>query len=241
MRRFRTKNLSESDIQKLNEQDTGKYEQQSLLAITADEIQPGINILNKALQQAANQLAAEGKKVKYYPVKLGREEKSLSGTDFIGPTSFWYISVNGKRIPATSNEFSDYDSPVQTSDFNDQYQGGDNIGLINGSHKLGKYFSKQNTNRLDSYKNAKIRQLVKLLKAPTSMLTPGFVDQNGKVQRFDFAQLKNQIFAKGGPIEKAISGAINKKFNKFVALNKQEIAKTNTGQVNYGQTSQGPE
>jgi hypothetical protein len=247
MLRFGTKNLSESSIQRLNEQDTGAYDQQSLLAITAAEIQPAIDILNATIKQVANQF-----KVKYYPIGLGRDETTESGTDFIGPRSNWYLTVNGKRIPAIQTDYVSYNSPMQTLDYNDQYQGGDDIGLINGSDKLQGWFSNE-----DKYRTFnKVKELiignkhrsktyggtgfVGLLNAPLSALAPkpAFVDQNGKSRLIELGRALKPLFVDGGPIQKSISSAINKKWNKFAALNKKMIAGTGEGQIDYGQTSQ---
>lgn len=257
MLRFGTKNLTESNIRRLNEEDMGAYEQQSLLAITAAEIQPAVDILNATIKQVANQF-----KVKYYPIGLEREETTESGTDFTGPRSNWYLTVNGKRIPTqTSTDFSSkppykekvvYKSPMQTLDYNDQYQGGTDLGLINGSEKLKGWFSNEDKYKTFNYVKENIigkkhpsnssggAGFVGLLNAPVAKLAPkpAFIDQNGKSKIIELGRALKPLFVDGGPIQKSISSAINKKWNKFAALNKKMIAGTGEGQVDYGQTSQ---
>ena len=47
MQRFGTKNLNESNLQKLNEVNLAAFQDQALLSVPASIVQVGVNMLNK--------------------------------------------------------------------------------------------------------------------------------------------------------------------------------------------------
>jgi hypothetical protein len=226
MQRFGTKNLTESNIQKLNEVNVAAFQDQALLSVPASIVQVGIDMLNKSAKQIVAAAATEtGNRFKASaPVVLKRDE--TKGTKYYqGPISIYSLEIGGQRIGDPNRIYQFFD--FHNSDPNDESQ---DQGVKDGEHYLNQYLSARPdfiTELAERYARG-IRNMFK--EVTWTVLVPGlyvaelYPGDIPKSSQYKRNTIKPAVTAAAAAAGEAVAKQILARAKKFVAINKQQIA-----------------
>jgi len=232
MLRFGVKNLTESNIQKLNEENLGAFRQQALLSVPAEIVQVGVDILNKTTPQliAAAEKATGSKFKASTPIVLKRAEQKGDGSSpsyYYGPISIYSLERGGKRIGNAKLEYKFID--FYNSKFSDT---GQDQGLKDGEHYLNQNLV-TNPNFLTELTERYVRSIKLMFNEFTWMnsipelftvyQTPGKKDMV-KSKDYKDRVLGPAVKAARERAGEAVAKQIRARAQKFIALNKQQIA-----------------
>lgn len=243
MIRFGVKNLTESDIQRLNEANTAAFERQDLLAIQPDQLNPAVKILNDTVKRVVADVNSKtGGNFKALPISLQR--KQVEGNS---PRTDSIYSLNVGDAPIKSNE--NYKGQTQAladfynSDPNDESK---SQGIYDGQHFLSGQFAR-NKKYVDKYLGIVLKTLTGtnpnfrgLFYMPTfsGMLGTTYDEIYNSDAGPEILKPASKALQAGRlQAMELINKTITSRFKEFESLNKQLIARTGAG----GMTSQGTE
>ncbi len=226
MLRFGVKNLTESNLQKLNEVNIGAFQDQALLSVPSNIVQVGVDMLNNSAKKIVAAAVTEtGNKFKASaPVVLKRDETKGTRT-YQGPISIYSLNMGGQRIGDADRSYQFFD--FYNSDPNDESQ---DQGIKDGEHYLNQALSTK-PDFIMQQAERYARNIRNMFKAVTwtvlvpglyvTELYPGDIRKSSDYKRNTVGPAVTVAAQAAG---EAVAKQILARAEKFVAINKKQIA-----------------